>query len=87
MSNSSGASALIKAALSHYTAEKDKAIAELDIYLNKGVGVGEHAKVTDEVIALFKKLDESQGVIETITEIIEGNKEKNKSENQDGTGA
>jgi hypothetical protein len=73
MDNSLKNSALVTAAMSHYVAERDKAIAELNIYINKGVGVGEHAKVTDEVIVLFKKLDDAQGVIETIQEIIKGN--------------
>lgn len=76
MNKSMKESPLIRAALSHYTADRDKAIAELDIYINKGVGVGEHAKVADEVIALFKKLDEAQGVIETINEVIKGNEAK-----------
>lgn len=83
MDNKTKESPMIKAALSHYVAKRDRAIAELDVYINKGVGVGEHAKVTDEVIALFKELDEAQGVIETIEEIIKGN---DKTENKDGSG-
>jgi hypothetical protein len=61
---------ILQASLSHYIAERDKAIAELDVYLNKGVGVGEHPKVVEEVINLFAKLDSANGVITTIKNLI-----------------
>jgi hypothetical protein len=64
---------LLQAALSHYRAKRDKHLAELDIYLNKPVGVGEHATVVDEVIKLFADLDNADSVIETIEGIIYAN--------------
>lgn len=64
---------LLQAALSHYRAKRDKHLAELDIYLNKPVGVGEHATVVDEVIKLFAELDNADSVIETIEGIIYAN--------------
>lgn len=64
---------LLQAALSHYRAKRDKNLAELDIYLNKPVGVGEHATVVDEVIKLFAELDNADSVIKTIEGIIYAN--------------
>jgi methylaspartate ammonia-lyase len=64
---------ILNASLSHYRAERDKAIAELDIYLNRPVGVGEHASVVDEVIKLFKILSDAESAITTIESIVRGN--------------
>ncbi len=66
-------SPLLQASLSHYKAKRDRALAELDIYLNRPAGVGEHATVTDEVIKLFAELSDADSVISTIEEIIVGN--------------
>ena len=62
---------LIKASISHYVAKRDRALSELEIYLTKSSGVGEHAKVTDEVIKLFEEIDHANGVLETINEVVE----------------
>ncbi len=59
----------VQAAISHFVAERDKALAELDIYVNNGVGVGDHANVTEGVIKLFEKLDHANSVIETIAKL------------------
>lgn len=64
------ASAILQAALSHYIAKRDKAIAELDVYINRPVGVGEHANVVNEVITLFSDLEQSESVITTIRDIM-----------------
>jgi len=64
---------LLQAALSHYKAKRDKSLAELDIYLNKPAGVGEHATIVDEVIKLFAELDSADSIIETIEGIIIAN--------------
>ena len=70
------ASPLIQAALSHYIAKRDKCLAELDIYLNKPVGVGEHATITEEVIKLFAELDNAESIISTIQDVISSNQNK-----------
>lgn len=62
---------LIQASISHYIAKRDRALAELEIYLTKPVGVGEHPKVTDEVIKLFEDIDHANGVLDTINDILE----------------
>ena len=37
---------ILEAVMSHYTAEKDKALANIKIHLNNPVGVGEHPKLS-----------------------------------------
>lgn len=68
------ASPILQATLSHYIAKRDKSIAELDVYLNRPVGVGEHATVVDEVIKLFSELDNADSIIATIRNIIDSQK-------------
>lgn len=58
--------AQMKAALSHFIAKKDRAISDLEIYLNRPVGVGEHSNLTDEVIDKLEELEHSKSMIEMI---------------------
>ena len=67
-------SPLLRAVTAHYEAKQAKALAELDIYLNRPVGVGDHANVTDEVIKLFAELDHAESVTKTVNAIIEENR-------------
>jgi peptidoglycan hydrolase CwlO-like protein len=67
------ASPLVQAALSHYIAKRDKCLAELDVYLNRPVGVGDHASVSDEIIKLFSELDNAESVISTIRDVVSSN--------------
>ena len=72
---------LMQAALSHYRAKRDACLASLDIYLNKPVGVGDHATVVDEVIKLFSELDNADSVIATIENVIMANQPKMPEQN------
>ena len=38
-----------KAAVSHWKAKRDEAIAILELYFQKSVGMGEHSKILDEI--------------------------------------
>lgn len=40
---------MYSAAVSHYESKRDEAIATLDIYFNKAVGIGEHSDLLEEV--------------------------------------
>jgi len=63
---------LLQATLSHYQAQRDRCLAELDIVLNKAVGTGNGGNV-DSAISLFKELSDADNVIATIQNIIYGN--------------
>ncbi len=43
---------LLQAALSHYQAQKDEAIAVLEVYFENPVGIGEHSNLLQEIINL-----------------------------------
>ena len=57
---------LIKAALSQYEAQRDEALAVLDVYLNNSVGIGDHSGLLQEVSAWTQKLTEAEENIGTL---------------------
>ena len=57
------ASELLRASLSQFEADRQKAIATLDLYLYGAVGVGGHTEITEEVGAATKRLAEDEGAI------------------------
>ena len=61
---------ILEAVMSHYTAERDKALANIKIHLNNPVGVGEHPKIVEDVIELVHKASEAQDAIEMLSTIV-----------------
>ena len=57
---------LLQAALSKYEAKRDEALAILDVYLNKSVGIGEHSNLLEEVTKWTEALTEAEENIETL---------------------
>ena len=56
-----------KAAISHWEAQKDEAIATLELYFLKSVGIGEHSEMLAEINKWTHKLaeaDENLNVLE-----------------------
>ena len=56
-----------KAAVSHWEAQKDEAIATLELYFLKSVGIGEHSEMLAEINKWTHKLaeaDENLSVLE-----------------------
>ena len=47
-----------KAAISHWEAKRDEAIATLELYFQKSVGIGEHSKILDEIHVWTHQLSE-----------------------------
>ena len=76
---------LIQASISHYVAKRDRALSELEIYLTKPSGIGEHAKVTDEVIQLFADIDHANSVLDTINDVLENSIGLTQNEAQEKT--
>jgi len=59
-------SKLLQAALSKYEANRDEALAILDVYLNNSVGIGEHSNLLEEVTKWTETLTEAEENIETL---------------------
>ena len=60
-----------KAAISHWEAKRDEAIATLELYFQKSVGIGEHSKILDEIHVWTHQLSESEENIQSLKKLFE----------------
>jgi putative heme iron utilization protein len=58
--------ALLVAAQAHYEAQRAEALAVLEIYFNKSVGIGEHSNLLDEVKRWTSVLTEAEDNLDTL---------------------
>jgi len=49
-----------KAAISHWEAQRDEAVATLELYFNKSVGIGEHSNLLKEINQWTDKLSQAE---------------------------
>ena len=54
---------MLKAALSHFIADRDRTVANLNNLLQNSSGVGEHVDLVGEVIKLVEELDRANSCI------------------------
>ena len=66
---------ILEAVMSHYTAERDKALANIKIHINNPVGVGEHPKIVEDVIELVHKASEAKDAIDMLMNIVNNEKD------------
>ena len=57
---------LYKALISHYKAQRDEAIATLEVYFNNSIGIGEHSNILDELKKWTIKLSEAQEALDAL---------------------
>ena len=60
-----------KAAISHWEAQRDNALATLELYFLKSVGIGEHSKLLEEINDWTHKLAEAEENIEVLKKYFE----------------
>ena len=60
-----------KAALSYWEAQRDEAIATLELYFLKSVGIGEHSKILTEIHEWTHKLSEAEENINSLKTYFE----------------
>jgi methylaspartate ammonia-lyase len=51
---------------SKYQAQKDEALATLEVYYNNPAGIGEHPQIVDEMSKLVEKLESAESCIEIL---------------------
>tara|TARA_Y100000310_G_scaffold268749_1_gene281505 strand:- start:261 stop:515 length:255 start_codon:yes stop_codon:yes gene_type:complete len=60
------ANQLLRASLSAFEAQRQEALATLDIYLHQGAGVADHSQIVSEVNAAARRLAEAEEVIASL---------------------
>jgi|TARA_R110000824_G_scaffold280950_1_gene469229 hypothetical protein len=61
---------LLTALRSHFIAKRDKAIANLNNYLNNPAGIGEHPDIVAECTKLLQDLSDADGVLNTLEGLL-----------------
>ena len=56
----------LKAILTKLEGQRDEQLADLEVYLTKPVGVGEHANIGEEIEKKIEKIDDINGKISVI---------------------
>lgn len=64
---------------SHFKSKEKSAIANLTVYLQSPVGVGEHGNIVNEMVKLTKKIADAQGCIEALENTFQVTDEFNKN--------
>lgn len=68
----------VKAVISNFQAQKDMAISDLEIYLNRPVGIGEHVNVTADIITIFERLEKANSMLEMLNKMVVSNTSVNQ---------
>lgn len=62
---------MYEAAKAEFTARKQKAMANLTVYLTNPVGIGEHPDLVSEVVKMTQELADAQGCIDILESTFE----------------
>lgn len=69
----------IKSIFNEFFAKKEQAIADLEVYLENPVGVGEHSDISEEIKKKIKEIDKYSSLVDTVKDHFMAN---NNSEDQ-----
>jgi hypothetical protein len=61
---------LVSAMRSHFVAKRDRAVANLNNYLNNPAGIGEHPDIVEECVKLLEDLSDAESVVETLEGLL-----------------
>jgi hypothetical protein len=68
----------VKAVISNFQAQRDMAVSDLEIYLNRPVGIGEHVNVTADIITIFERLEKANSMLEMLNKMVVNNTNVNQ---------
>tara|TARA_B100000902_G_C26957177_1_gene738717 strand:- start:78 stop:320 length:243 start_codon:yes stop_codon:yes gene_type:complete len=71
----------VRALEARYQAKVEEALATIDLYLTKSVGIGEHPDILEVLDTYVTMLDENQSKLDTLRTLFTNNEE----EQQDNT--
>ena len=60
---------LHKALVSKYKAQRDEALATLEVYYNNPVGIGEHPQVVEEMSKQVEKLSNAEDCLDRLNKL------------------
>ena len=66
----------VRALEAKYQAKVEEALATIDLYLTKSVGVGEHPDILDILDKYVDMLDENQSKLDTLRTLFTNNEEE-----------
>ena len=62
---------VLTALRSHFIAKRDRAVANLNNYLNNPAGIGEHPDIVEECTKLLQDLSDADGVLATLEDLLQ----------------
>ena len=75
----------VKGIYSEYVGRRTQVLAEIEVYLNSPVGVGEHSKLSTEIKNRLEDLSALEGVVETMEKQFSVKKLKDDMQDVDQT--
>ncbi len=75
----------IRALEAKYQAKVEEALATIDLYLTKSVGVGEHPDILDILDKYVDMLDENQSKLDTLRTLFTNNEEEQQGDTKTST--
>lgn len=72
----------INGILTQYIGRKDEVVADLSVYLERPVGVGEHSDIGQEIRTKIEEIDRLDSLIETISKYFGNDSNTSKEEDK-----
>ncbi len=75
----------VRALEAKYQAKVEEALATIDLYLTKSVGIGEHPDILEVLDTYVTMLDENQSKLDTLRTLFTNNEEEQQNNTKTST--